>query len=216
MIRVLYPGPGLLSSAAWPSMLEKHSNGLIHHNHLQDVVRSSGLWEAEHGAVLSGHALHTAEDAGGGTPTNPDPGNDPALHAHHTAWPWINGTFTGRVYLMTILFEFKSLKKFQWSICDIIKLIVFWRWMCWCIQIGDSNGIMTEKLVIHEIRINKASGRGDEFRGHNATFNSNQLWKPYCKMRCIAAAGNSWKRMTCLYKGKIAVWSLKECQCPFL
>ena len=30
--------------------------------------------------------------------------------------------------------------------------------------------------------------------------NSNQLWKSYCKMRCIAWAGDSWKRMTCLDK----------------
>ena len=27
--RVLYPGLGFLSSVTWPSMLEKHSNGLI-------------------------------------------------------------------------------------------------------------------------------------------------------------------------------------------
>ena len=27
-------------------------------------------------------------------------------------------------------------------------------------------------------------------------------WKPYCKMCCIVSAGNSWKRMTCLVKGK--------------
>ena len=30
--RVLYPGPGFLSSATWPSLPKKHYNGLINHN----------------------------------------------------------------------------------------------------------------------------------------------------------------------------------------
>ena len=37
--RVLYPGPGFLSSATWPSMPKKHYNGLIN----QSISRSSNL-----------------------------------------------------------------------------------------------------------------------------------------------------------------------------
>ena len=41
----------------------------------------------------------------------------------------------------------------------------------------------------------------DAFGGHNAIYTSKQLWNLFCKMRYIASAGNSWKRM-------MADWSL--------
>ena len=75
-------------------------------------------------------------------------------------------------------------------------------------------GIMTEELVICEIRMNEAAGNSDS---RMASFevishlNSNQLKKSYCKMRCIAsrsAGNNSLKRMTCLDKGHLAGWSM--------
>ena len=38
-------------------------------------------------------------------------------------------------------------------------------------------------------------------------FSESMIWKPYCKKLCIVSAGNSWKRMTRLDKGKMAGWS---------
>ena len=37
--RVLYPGPGLLSSPIWPSLPTKHYNGLINQSDLSGVCR---------------------------------------------------------------------------------------------------------------------------------------------------------------------------------
>ena len=36
--RVLYPGPGFLSSATWPSLPKKHFNGLNQLNHLKSSI----------------------------------------------------------------------------------------------------------------------------------------------------------------------------------
>ena len=66
-------------------------------------------------------------------------------------------------------------------------------------------GIMTEELVILDMKI---SITNDEFRVTMPHINSNHLWKPYRTMRCAASTRKSWKRKTCLYKGKMAGWSL--------
>ena len=68
-------------------------------------------------------------------------------------------------------------------------------------------GIMTEELVIREIRIDKAAGRGDSDSRWAVWkslchLKSNQLWKPYCKMHGIVSACNSWKHMTCFRQRK--------------
>ena len=49
--RLLYPGPGFLSSATWPSMLKKHSYGLIHQLFLHFTLRMQNLFLIRHQQV---------------------------------------------------------------------------------------------------------------------------------------------------------------------
>ena len=72
--------------------------------------------------------------------------------------------------------------------------------------------LMTEELVICEVRIDKAAGRGNSDSRMTSFEVIMPLKRPstmkdvYCKMRCIALTGNSCsKLMTCSDKGKIAV-----------
>ena len=51
-------------------------------------------------------------------------------------------------------------------------------------------------IQIHGWQVSRSLGHLD----------SNQLWKPYCKMSCIVLAGNSWKRKG-VKTGKMAGWS---------
>ena len=50
--RVLYPGPGFLSSASWPSLPKKHYNGLINQSTEADTWSTQTL--GPHGRVLLG------------------------------------------------------------------------------------------------------------------------------------------------------------------
>ena len=54
-------------------------------------------------------------------------------------------------------------------------------------------GIITEDLVIREIRIDEAAASDKRVTSFEVIMplNSNQLWKPYCETRCIASVGNS-------------------------
>ena len=69
------------------------------------------------------------------------------------------------------------------------------------LNVEHSHDSVPDELVIREIRFYEVSRS-------LCHLNYNQLWKPYCKICCIVSTGNSWKRMTCLDKGKLASWSL--------